>query len=319
MRATRRDAWAGAVLLVLVAGAAGAQEPPALPAYTLDSIVTSLHRAASVAGLSGDAAARLDSLTRELRARPGAMELTVAQLAGVVTGMKAGLSGVARWNTDVARYATQPAFRDALLRLARVGSSSIEPGLEDRGLPNAEIRALLAPLSALHAATLRMSQAWNEEKLRRFELKYGPDAPTLNALEVLLNYGAQWIPPLAPRKDGAPNPLEIVAAYRTLDVAVAEGMDTARMVATVQLGVRRYFWNAEWGTGSRWQRLLRPRHASAGVILLGPSEKPFVRAWGPDHRRGVFLGWGALHAAYVLESPRRILVGTGKQLVPYAF
>jgi len=289
--------------------------------YTLDSILTSLHRAAEIAQLATaapDVSRRLDSLSNELRARPGATALNTEQLASVVTNTRSGLATVARWNPDVAKYATQPAFRDALLRLARIGNSSIEPKLDGRLSPQ-EIRALLAPLTALHAATLRMSQAWNEEKLRRFELKYGPDAPTLNGVEVLLNYGAQWVPALGPRSDGAPNPLEVIAAYRTLELAVNEAADTARMVATAQFGLRRYFWNANWGTGNRLQRMLRPRHASAGIVLLGPSEKPFVRAWGADHRRGVFLGWGALHAAYVFESPRRILIGTGKQLIPYAF
>jgi hypothetical protein len=305
-------------LALLLAGQLHAQ---GMPAFTLDSVLTSLQRAAVVAQLGQEAPevnARLDSLATAVRAEPGAGALTVEQLAAIVTGRKGGFLTVARWKPEAARYATSPAMRDALFRLARIGSSSIEPRLDDR-VSREDARVLLAPLSALQSAVLRMSQGWNEDRLRRVELKYGPDAPTLNGLEVLLNYGAQWVPGLRPRADGTPSRYEIVAAYRTLDVSATPSLDTARVVASARLGLRSYFWNPDWGTGNRLRRLIKPRHMSLGLVLVGPSEKPLVRAWGPDHRRGVFAGWGDLHAAYVLESPRRILVGTSAKLVPYGF
>lgn len=305
-------------LIAALAARAEAQEPPR---YSLDSVMTSVEHAAQVARLWQDAPdvqRRLDSLLAFLRHEPGARDLDTEQLASIVTRTKPAFPAVARWNRDAARAATQPALRDALLRLARIGTSSIEPRLEGK-VSDAEIRALLAPLSAVHAAVLRASQAWNERKLQRFELKYGPGAPTLNGLEVLLNYGAQWLPLFGPGADGTPSRFEIVAGYRALDVASSTGLDSVEVAASGRFGVRGYFWNPDWGTGNRLRRLLTPRHWSAGLVLLGPTEKPFDRAWGPDHRRGVFLGWGELQAAYVFEAPRRLLVGAGARLVPYVF
>lgn len=292
---------------------------------TLADVLASLERAAGVAQLRTAepiAAARLDSASRALR-EADAGRLTIDQVADAITRNRAGFGTVARWDPRMEQLLAQPWFRGALLTLPLVANGSVAPLLEERGVPRDSIRGLLAPTDELGRRVGERALASNQEKLRRYEIKYGPDSPRLNAVEVGLNYAGQlWLPFLQPSADGWPSRFEIIAAYRTAELTAFRGADDdleGHVVSAGQLGVRWYHFGERWGAGNRLQRVLRPRYGSAGAYVMGPRDLPLQRPWAKGNRPGLFIGWGGFHVAYVFESPRRFVIGTGTQLIPYVF
>jgi hypothetical protein len=288
--------------------------------YTLDSVVTHVEAAVQQANAqtpSPTLLANLNAVRNVLRADPEALKLGLDDLAAIITRTKPSASTIARWNPQLLEYAARPGFRALLLQLVNVGSTAIRQLVAT--LPPAELRDLEAPIDRLQTLVLQMNLVQNETKLQRYEMKYGPKAPALNAVEVVVNAAAQWLPTFGPDANGWPGPNEFILAYRTAELAVTERGDSAKLVSVGQVGMRRYLWNQSTRTDNRLLRILRPGHASLGMAITSSSDKPLVRPWGAGNRLGAFLGYGDIHAAYLFEKPRRILVGTGKQFIPYAF
>lgn len=303
-----------------IASSARAQQPPH---YTVDDILSALQRGAERVHFdSTDAIAdkKLDSLATLLR-DAGAGSVTVEVLADLIVRKRASIGDVARWDPKAAALMAQSWFRSAILMLPLIANGSLEPRLSAT-LPRPAVDSILAPTDALGRHVRERAMQQSEEKLRRFEIKYGPESARLNLAEVGLNYIAQWLPLLAPSRDGWPSRYEVVAAYRAMELTATKSASDdlrATLVSAGQLGVRWYHWRHDWASGGRLARMIRPRHASAGLYALGPRDAPLERPWANGNRLGFFLGWGSMHAAYVFESPRRVLIGSGKQLIPYVF
>jgi hypothetical protein len=187
-----------------------------------------------------------------------------------------------------------------VLDLPLIANGSVLQALRAKGVPPATIQTMLAPTFQLGRRVRDCATAKSDEKLRRIEIKYGEDSPSLNFVEVGANYLAQFVPKLGPTVDGWPSRYE-------------------NIVSAGQLGLRWYHWNPNWGSGSRIDQLKRPRHASFGAYAIGPDDRPLQKPWDKGNRFGAFVGWGDFHAAYVFEAPRRVLIGHGKLLIPYVF
>ena len=309
------------VLAVLVASPLAAQDA----VYTIEDILTRLQAGATrveFARTDATSARMLDSLALLLRAR-GAGGITTRQMAEVIVRRRASFADVARWNPEgdsTTALLAQPWFRDAVLMLPLIANGSLQPELSAR-LPRPAVDSILTPTDSLGRHVRELTSARVAERFRHFEIKYGPSAPSLNAVEVGLNYLVQGIPPFR-SSNGDPSRYEMIASYRPLELTLArQGGASAetRAVTAGQLGVRWYHWNARWGAGNVLARMLRPRHASAGLYALAPVEKPLQKPWQNGRRLGAFLGWGDFHAAYVFDRPRSILIGTSKHILPYAF
>jgi hypothetical protein len=198
-----------------------------------------------------------------------------------------------------------------------LGNVEIPAALEKEGVSDDRIDQMLSPHRRLIGAARRAAQARNRRVLENFERKYGPGSPQLNAVEVALNYGAQFVPFLGTSALSGPNPLEIVASYNTLTVKVAgEDADKPAFVSAGRLGLRYYFFGGDWGSGRGVARYLKPSHMSLGLLTMGPQDDALRRVWGHGYRAGPFLGWGDLFAGYVTGSRYRVVVGTQKYLIP---
>jgi hypothetical protein len=264
------------------------------------------------------AATRLDSLDRLLR-DAGASDITVGQVAALLHGRRPTFSAVARWDPERYSVLSREWFSEAVITVSRITNTFLAPLLDS--VP-ARKKGILEPADSLLGAMLTLAQAANQEKLRRYELKYGPTAPRLNAAEVALNYLLQFVPGLGVRADGSPTPWEAVAAYRTTELTAVTpdgGDPRVRVVSGARLGLRYYTFDAQAGTGSLLTKLRHPGSVSAGLFLMGPRDEPLDRAWGSGSRPGIFLGWGDVHVSYVFGTERRVVVGSGKLVVPYVF
>ena len=307
---------------MLLASTVGAQTRD----YTIDDILTRLESGAAriqFTHVDPAAARMLDSIARVLRVS-GAGRVTTRQMAHAILRDHVSFAEVARWDAEEGSAVTvlpQPWFRDAVLKLVLIANGSLQPELSAR-LPRPAVDSILAPTDSLGRHVRELKSAAIDERLRHFRIKYGPGAPSLNVAEVALNYVGQWIPPFRSSSTGDPSRYEMIASYRPMELTLARQGGTTSQTSTVtagQVGVRWYHWNPRWGTGNVLMRALRPSHASAGLYALAPVAKPLQKPWESGRRLGAFLGWGDFHAAYVFDSPRTVLIGTGKHIVPYAF
>lgn len=258
--------------------------------------------------------ARLTAVLARLD-RPEVMRLPLSLVARPerVTGIgrQAGFAFVSRATRPsnapgLAEY-DGPALDTLAMLMAQELPRALEPILgEDR------TDRLLEPLEAFNFARRNVSIAQSLEKLRRYERKYGPGSPRLNAVEVLLNYGAQWLPGFRPDVEGWPGALEVVASYVPTYLTLADGKGRAMSVA--ELGFRRYLWSKGFGSS-----VLKPGYVSLGLAVAGERDGAMTSPLRGKSRVGAFLGWGESKIAYVGGSENRVMITRQIQLVPWVF
>jgi hypothetical protein len=318
----RRLAAVGLVCAAACVCGAQPTAPPLASPATLGDVLASARRAAVITDFrqrAPAASATLDSVVAVLELLH-ANGLTVAQLADSIQASPPRLATVARWGGTGERIGARYRLVSALFALEGIVNTPVTDELIRQQVPKVTRDSLLAPVDALGAATLAASMQKNAEKLRRFEIKYGPDSPRLNGAEVLLNYVAQFVP-LFQSGDAGPSPLEIVASYSTADATLTQkdGKWKGSAVSDARLGVRRYQFQSGWGTGGTMARFLKPATIAAGVFVMGPRDGPLVAPWESGNRVGGFLSWGGLHLGAVGGSQGRVVIGSGKQFIPYLF
>ncbi|MEP6619639.1 MAG: hypothetical protein ABJE47_09995 [bacterium] len=251
-----------------------------------------------------------------------ASDLTLDDIADIITRRSLDLGTIARWDRRaVDAYTTRP-FRDSITSLTTVAHGTLEAALQAK-LSKRELDSLYKPIDSLGTLVLVLAKANNQDKLRRFEIKYGAASPQLNVAEVGLNYLAQLaLPGFLPSSDGYPTPYEIVASYRTTDLTAAQstaGHLTARVVSTAQLGLRIYDFKEGCGKGSRFADLLNPCQSSLGAFFLPADDAALRRVFGKGSRSGFFLARGKYHVGYVFGDQQRFVFGMDQQIVPYMF
>lgn len=181
----------------------------------------------------------------------------------------------------------------------------------------AEIQRIRAPFDSLLDAQLRRSLDESAERLRRFEIMYGPGSAKLNWVEALLNYGTQWVPGFGVDPLAGPRPFELVAAYTSTYLTTSDGK--ARALSAAETGVRMYIFARGWGGDGRVSGVLKPRHVAAGWAFTGPDDVGLQAPWRDGSRSGPFVSWGDLKAAYILGRECRVLVTRQLQLIPLVF
>ena len=226
-----RHACMGVALAFVAASSARAQKSEA----TLGDIIHRLRVGESFVNFATTTpvvAKRLDGLDLYFR-NAGAMGMTLDQLTDAYTHRRADVSTVARWYRHVPQFET--AFVDSLVALNTVAHGSLQAALMAT-LSRPAMDSLYKPIDDFGTQVLVKARAANQEKLRRFYIKYGPDSPRLNLAEVGINYlGQLFIPGMLPSEDGLPSPFELVATYRTTDLTAAKddsGDLTGRVVTT---------------------------------------------------------------------------------------
>jgi len=304
---------------VVLAPCAAAQSK----SYTLEDVLRSLRQAADSANFASvepNANRILDSLARVLRAG-NVTGLSVGAMAAITTRQRAAFATMLRLSPQ--RYASwpQPWVDSAIVGLEQIANSKLAPALRTPERPPARIKEMLDPFFEFSHNVDSLSRVANKEKLRRYEIKYGPESPRLNFPEVLLNFIAQRFSPFAGGEDG-PSPYEIVTRYSTSGLTGLHnerGNFVGRVVSSTHLGIRHYQFGAEWGEGSLAQRLLKPRHFSIGAMSMSILDKALVPPFRGAQRIGGFLDWGSARIGYVSGKNWRVVIGAGKQIIPLLF
>ena len=317
---TRVPAWKTVSTLGLVALCALPVRAQDARHYTLRDVFAGIHRGeerASFASANPVSAAHIDALEGYFdRIDLGGASLN--DVIAVYTTRGPDFKAIAGWNRD--RWS--PGLVDSLTMVRSIANGELYPALRRLQLPKPSLDSIMAPLDSLQDKLLAVQLASNKEKLRRFFIKYGPNAPRLNAAEVLLNYVAQLaIPGFLPSPDGTPTPNELVATYRTTDLTASQtAVDPfrAHVVTSGQVGLRRYTFDEGCGEG-RFADLLHPCQWSLGGFLVGPSDSPLNSPWQLRHRGGFYLARGKYHVGAIFGGDRRLVFGVDQQLLPYVF
>ncbi|MGQ0641592.1 MAG: hypothetical protein ACT4P6_12630 [Gemmatimonadaceae bacterium] len=309
------------LLVLAVAGDAAAQQACTA---TVREVVDSSRVAATVTRYAvWDSAgfqqfeARLDTLAREYdgsfaygTALPDSAPRGFRVLAKHTPTVRAGrdfLAGVPGVYEGV-QDALLNVLRDSLVRLGRT--------------------SLVNPVDCV-LRTLRQ-QALNRqlENLRRFERKFGPSSVKLNFVEVLANYGLQFLPwPKLTGVDrsGSPRPWEAVVAYRTTYLTLTSltgdsSTFSPQAVSSAEFGLRHYNFGESWGTGSSTiSRMLKPGYWSLGFIIAPERNGALRYPWRGESRWGPYLAWGNVKIGWLSGHDRRVVVSREVMLVPYVF
>jgi hypothetical protein len=328
---SQQRSWRSVALAVAAAAAfalptvraASAQQA----AVTLDDVLTSLRRGADTLDLARVSPAQdraLDSVSAMFRAA-GVTSLTIDALAEIITKNRASFSDVARWSPHARTAWTEPWFYDALVRLRRIANAAgtgISPRLV-AAFGSSVADHFIAPMDELETKILRRAEAKNAEKLRRYELKYGPESARLNIAEVVINYLAErpgWSP-FAPGEDG-PSAFELVSAYSTSELTASRSPSDKlqpHVLAAAHAGLRFYRFNERRIGGNRFQNFIAPKYIGAGAFFLGASDRVLISPFETGRRSGVFLDWGATRAGVTFGHDWRAVLGVGKQILPYLF
>jgi hypothetical protein len=302
-----------ALVVALTLNPAVSAQAPFDTALVRVGTLASLVRAATV----GDSLANFRStalpthqLFERLLDRLGRPEVHMIPLS-VFANRRAALGVVARSKRPNGLTAREAAALDTLARV-------MEEELPDALTPligRDSTSRILDPLDAFNYARRNASIATSLEKLDRFERKYGPDAPRLNGVEVLLNYGGQWLPGFSPGAEGWPSRFELVSSYSPTWLTIAD--ERARAVSVAEIGLRSYIWRNGWGGAEGG--LLRPGYVSIGLAVAGERDGAMESPLAGEERFGAFVGWGEAKVAF-LGGPRSRLVITRQfQFVPFIF
>lgn len=309
----------GALTALLAVGRAGAQSTCPMASVAFDSVARGIQLAmAAIQAPDTDVVrSRLDSVRGRL---PAGFTYTRESIGRGSLGTTA--------KRDQSWRAMRDAMpgRDGLLQrvLNRLFQSEVQGRIDSAGA-----RAFLAAEDAMMCLARDVRLFEGTEKLRRFEQKFGPGSVKLNGLEVLLNFGAQflpWPPLFGVNDDFSPRPWEIVAAYRTTYATLERKAGSSdrynpQAVSVAEFGLRHYNFGKDWGAaGGSWlSRALRPGAFSLGVVVAPESNGALRYPWRGDSRVGPYVAWGGLKVGYLTGTGGRLIVSREVLVIPYVF
>ena len=179
--------------------------------------------------------------------------------------------------------------------------------------------ALTTIVLELEGAETESSMKWDAEVLRRLERKYGPGSAKLNAVEAVFAYGLQGVKGFGlDSRTGYPGPFEFIAAYSAAYLTKAE--DKASLLSAAEVGLRHYFFQKSWGSGSGRLAFLKPAFMSFGMAVAGESNDPLTSPFQGKSRYGAFFGWGDMKVAYLFTgTDKKFLFTQQVQIIPWVF
>ena len=247
------------------------------------------------------------------------LDRPLGEIAG--EAMRPGLLGRAKERQRTYDYRLPDSLPAVLDTIVMVVNGEMRRALAGRATEE-EVARIRAPFDSLLDAQLSRSLQESAEKLRRFEIMYGPGSVRLNMLETGLNYLAQWVPGFGVDPIAGPRPFEIVAAYAPSYFTFRDA--DARMVSAAEAGIRMYMFGkrdkaTSGEAASRLDAILRPRHVAAGWAFTGPEDVPLQNPWKSRSRSGPFVSWGDIKIAYMTGTDARFLVTRQLRFVPLVF
>lgn len=307
-----------AIGLVVAARTAGAQASCPVAAVPFRTVAASIQGTIGRIGAadSDQVRSRLDSVRVQL---PDDFAYTVSSIG------RGSIGAAAHRSQSLQAMRNAMPGRDGVMQrvLNRLFQSTVQAAIDSVG-----VRASLEPVEQMMCLAREVRLMEGTEKLRQFERKFGPESVKLNGLEVLLNYGAQflpWPPLFGVSDDFSPRPWEIVAGYRTTYVTLARsspgGSRSPQAVSVAELGLRRYNFGKTWGNpDAGWlMRAIKPGVVSLGVVVASESNGALRNPFHGDARVGPYLAWGGLKVGLLTGSDRRVIVSRDVLVIPYVF
>ncbi|MCK4511002.1 hypothetical protein KAW64_04645 [bacterium] len=308
-------------LLLCLVSLAPASEPA-----TMSDLVGAMRDAADVSGL----AERYLTVSEELEA-----ELIVIEAAGIDSVSveevadalhRPGLMTLSRQRSH--RYALDaPAawehtrVQEAIDRVSQIANVEMEELLSEKidsgEIDDEAVDEMYKPLTDYQRSILSASLKRDLEKMRRFEKKFGPRAPRLNALEVGLNFVCQRLPGFYPTDEAGPGPFEIVASYDPAFLTVVE--EKPELISTAGFGIRYYLFGDGWGEEEGLAGMLKPGYFSLGVLVAPEEDGALLWPWQGESRIGGFATWGNLKVAYIGGDEDRYMVSREFEAIPWLF
>lgn len=304
------------VTLLCVVSLTIASEPA-----TMADFVGAVREAAGSAGLAVAEPDRSEELEANLAIieASGVDPLSVEEVAANLC--RPGLMTLSRRNRAQYAFGSLAAhelsrLQVAIDRVRQIANDYIYESLST-AVGEATADGIFKPLTDYHRAILNESLGHNLEKMRRFEKKFGPRAPRLNALEVGVNFLLQRVPGFYPTDEKGPGPLEIVASYDTAYLTVVG--EEPELISTAGFGIRYYLLGDGWGEEDGLTGFLKPGYFSLGVLVAPEEDGALVWPWHGEERLGGFLTWGEFKLAYVGGDEDRFMVSREFQMVPWLF
>ncbi|MCA9754379.1 MAG: hypothetical protein KDA27_01145 [Candidatus Eisenbacteria bacterium] len=288
--------------------------------YTVADLTGTLATAALESDFASANPTLSDTLAFYLRRldEGGVGDLTLKQLAGEVQAVD--WRSRLRWRQDDYRapfaLRTEPAALEDVVRKILL-TVNLPGGLDDHLVDTVgpeRAAELLDPVVQYHEELLHLSLAESLEKLRRYQIKYGPGSARLNVAETFLSYGSQWIPGFGPNENGWPGPFEWVLGYNSTLVTTQD--EELTLTSAAQIGIRRYVWSPRWPGITN---LIRPRSIAVGGLVAGEKNGPFIWPGRGDSRYGGFLVWGPIQFAYLGGDDPTVAIAHTIQLIPGLF
>jgi hypothetical protein len=184
---------------------------------------------------------------------------------------------------------------------------------------------LVTPVTLrLQEEQLKASIKQSQQKLDRYQKKYGPNSGRLNLMESAFNFYLLRSLALFGTGEDGPGPLEFIASYSTAYVATYDA-ETKKMakdlpvVSAFELGARYYFLGQGWGEEGFCNGILKPGYATAGLMITGDTGGFMTWPLRGKQSYGVFASWGGFKAGYIAGASHRVLLSRQFQVVPYLF
>ena len=291
-------------------------------AATMADFVSSTREAAVRSGLI----ARAQGMSEQLESNLAIIEasgIDPLSVKEVAAGLhRPGLMALSRQNS--LEYLLGPPTGDehvrlqaAVDRIRQIANEHIYESLVE-AVGDEAANELFLPLTEYHRAILSESLEHDLKKMRRFEKKFGPRAPKLNAVEVVVNLVAQRLPGFYPTEEEGPGPLEIVASYEPAFLTLVD--EELELISTVEFGIRYYLLGDGWGEDYGLTGMLKPGYFSLGVLVA--SEEDGTLLWpldDPNPRVGGFVSWGAVKLGYLGGDEARFVVSREFEAIPWLF
>jgi hypothetical protein len=110
--------------------------------------------------------------------------------------------------------------------------------------------------------------------------------------------------------------------YTTSDLTgsrTSDGKLRPHPIGGAYTGLRYYRFSVNNEGAGRIKKYLSPQHFGVGAFFIGSTDRALISPFEVGHRTGGFLEWGLARAGVAVGNDWRVVVGVGKQILPYLF
>lgn len=200
--------------------------------------------------------------------------------------------------------------------------NELKSALQAAGISDDRILSLREPITAYQRHQVQKAFERNENKLARYEQRFGPTSPKLNILEAGLTYALQAVPGFGP-SDNGPGFIEPVFRYSTTYAVLytdrSQDIPNSLIFGSLWECGMRFYWYSDANDSPSFWSLLKPLSIGVGAAFAASQRDWFFLINDETFDPGLFVDLGAIKAAMTFGDNPRIFVGRQFQLVPHLF